>query len=57
MQENVAIIGSGLIGRSWGIVFARAGWRVRIFDPIADVRDAATEAIAAGLRPSDQWRR
>ncbi len=55
MQKNVAIIGSGLIGRSWGVVFARAGWRVRIFDPIAEARDTATAAVAAGLRELKQY--
>ena len=56
MQEkNVAIIGSGLIGRSWGVVFARGGWRVRIFDPIAEARDTATVAVAAGLQELKQY--
>jgi L-gulonate 3-dehydrogenase len=31
--EAVAIIGAGLIGRAWGSIFARAGWRVRLYDP------------------------
>ena len=32
-MPTVAIVGAGLIGRSWAIVFARAGWEVRITDP------------------------
>ena len=28
----VAIIGAGLIGRAWALVFARAGWQVQIYD-------------------------
>ena len=28
----VAIIGAGLIGRAWTLVFARAGWQVQIYD-------------------------
>jgi 3-hydroxyacyl-CoA dehydrogenase len=43
MWENVAIIGAGLIGRSWAIVFARAGHRVAIWD-----RDAARHSKRAG---------
>lgn len=32
MLAPVACIGSGLIGRSWAIVFARAGHEVRLWD-------------------------
>jgi len=32
-MPSVAVIGAGLIGRSWAVVFARAGWEVRIADP------------------------
>jgi 3-hydroxyacyl-CoA dehydrogenase len=28
----VAIVGAGLIGRSWAVVFARAGWNVSLMD-------------------------
>jgi len=31
-EEKVAVIGSGLIGRAWAIVFARAGLQVNIYD-------------------------
>ena len=43
-QQTVAIIGSGLIGRAWAAIFARAGWQVRMTDT-----DAATLATAPGL--------
>ena len=33
MTESVAIVGAGLIGRAWAMIFARAGWDVRLFDP------------------------
>ncbi len=49
MDETVAVVGCGLIGRSWGIVFARAGCRVRLYDPDAGAREAAPAAIRAGL--------
>lgn len=39
----VAIVGTGLIGRAWAAVFARAGWDVRLYDP-----DPATHAGAVG---------
>ena len=32
MNEKIAIIGAGLIGRAWAIVFARAGCEVRLYD-------------------------
>ena len=32
MNERIAIVGAGLIGRAWGIVFARAGCSVAIYD-------------------------
>jgi L-gulonate 3-dehydrogenase len=44
-----AIIGAGLIGRAWAHVFARAGWEVRVWDPVPQQRDAAAAAIAASL--------
>jgi len=32
MNKTVAVIGAGLIGRAWAMVFARGGWRVRLHD-------------------------
>ena len=32
-QRSVAIVGAGLIGRAWAVIFARAGWNVRLTDP------------------------
>lgn len=45
----VAIVGSGLIGRSWANVFARAGWQVRVWDPSQTQREAAHALIAQSL--------
>ncbi|MEE7506101.1 3-hydroxyacyl-CoA dehydrogenase [Methylobacterium mesophilicum] len=50
MTESVAIVGAGLIGRAWAMIFARAGWDVRLFDPAAGVAEAAIPACAEGLR-------
>jgi len=44
------IVGAGLIGRSWANVFARAGWRVQVWDPVGAQRDAAHAQIADSLR-------
>jgi L-gulonate 3-dehydrogenase len=32
MSKSVAVVGAGLVGRGWAIVFARAGHEVRLFD-------------------------
>jgi L-gulonate 3-dehydrogenase len=34
MSTVVAIVGAGLIGRAWASIFARAGWDVRLYDPV-----------------------
>src|SRR6187399_3340036 len=49
-MPRVAIIGSGLIGRSWAMVFARAGWDVALWDPVDGVAETALAHIADGLR-------
>lgn len=49
MQKIIAVIGAGLIGRAWAMVFARAGWRVRLTDQAASQLDAAAAFIAASL--------
>jgi len=48
-MPNAAIIGAGLIGRSWAIVFARAGWNVRITDPNLEALKKVPRLIRAGL--------
>ena len=49
MDKTAAIIGAGLIGRSWAMVFARAGWRVRLYDSVPAQLDAAEAFIGASL--------
>ena len=41
-MEKIAIIGTGLIGRAWAMVFARAGHTVKMWD---NEPDAATQAL------------
>ena len=36
-MPRVAIIGSGLIGRAWAMVFARAGWDAAMYDAVEGV--------------------
>ena len=46
----VAIIGSGLIGRAWALVFARAGWQVQMYD----IREDLLSALPEKLREESQ---
>jgi L-gulonate 3-dehydrogenase len=56
-MTNVAVIGAGLIGRAWSIVFARAGFNVTIWDQfplqttqaLSFVAERLPELRAAGL--------
>jgi L-gulonate 3-dehydrogenase len=56
-MTNVAVIGAGLIGRAWSIVFARAGFNVSLWDQFPQqttlaltfIGDRLPELRAAGL--------
>lgn len=48
MNEHIAAVGAGLVGSGWAIVFARAGYTVRVFD----ASDAIRERLPAQLRAS-----
>lgn len=45
MTQRVAIVGSGLIGRSWAIAFARGGWEAALWDPAEGAAQAALGTI------------
>lgn len=46
MENRVGIIGAGLIGRAWAILFARAGWQVQITDNNPKVADDLAQLLA-----------
>src|SRR4051794_38394528 len=48
-MTNVAVIGAGLIGRAWAIVFARAGFNVTLWDQFPQQTTAAKSFIADRL--------
>lgn len=48
--QHVAVVGAGLVGAGWAIVFARAGVDVRIYDVNADTRAKVLPYITAQLR-------
>lgn len=47
--ERVAIVGAGLIGRAWAIAFARAGWEVRLWDPVEGAVEACLATVGGLL--------
>lgn len=47
-MKTVAVIGCGVIGGSWALVFARAGFTVRLYDPAPGAIGAALALAAAG---------
>ncbi|MDP6351351.1 MAG: 3-hydroxyacyl-CoA dehydrogenase [Alphaproteobacteria bacterium] len=49
MADKIAIVGCGLVGRAWAIVFARAGHAVALHDPVAGALDNALALIEATL--------
>ncbi|WP_163559862.1 3-hydroxyacyl-CoA dehydrogenase [Halomonas sp. NO4] len=49
MTARIGILGAGLIGRAWAIVFARAGMPVSLYDVDAGALDKAREAIRQSL--------
>ncbi|GAC1328123.1 MAG: 3-hydroxyacyl-CoA dehydrogenase [Beijerinckiaceae bacterium] len=48
-NRTVGVVGVGLIGRAWAIVFARAGWNVRLTDPDTPTLEAALGLIRDDL--------
>jgi len=49
VKERVAIVGAGLIGRSWAIVFAGGGCDVALYDSVPGVAEQARALVAEGL--------
>jgi L-gulonate 3-dehydrogenase len=49
MSRPIAVIGCGLVGRAWAVVFARAGRTVVLFDGKAGAAAAARDLIARSL--------
>lgn len=48
-MSTVAIVGAGLIGQGWAIVFARAGWQVRLYDVDAGRLQAGRDLVVQQL--------
>ncbi|MBM3526251.1 MAG: 3-hydroxyacyl-CoA dehydrogenase, partial [Alphaproteobacteria bacterium] len=58
-MARIAIVGAGIIGSSWALVFARAGHAVRVFDHTGTARAAIVERVrraahaAAAMHPHE----
>jgi L-gulonate 3-dehydrogenase len=48
-MERIAVVGAGLIGRAWAMVFARAGCEVRLWDKVEGVAAASLGTIRERL--------
>ncbi len=46
-MKHVAVIGSGLIGRAWAVIFAKAGCQVSLYDTDPACREGLAEAVKA----------
>jgi 3-hydroxyacyl-CoA dehydrogenase len=44
-KQSIAVIGSGIVGRSWCAIFARGGYNVRLFDIKSEQVDAAIAQV------------
>ncbi len=49
MTGHIAIVGAGLVGGGWSIVFARAGEEVRVYDSAPGIRDAFKSVVGKQL--------
>jgi L-gulonate 3-dehydrogenase len=49
LTGSVAIVGAGLIGRAWAMIFARVGWDVRLYDAGDGIAQSALPLCAEGL--------
>jgi 3-hydroxyacyl-CoA dehydrogenase len=54
MADKIAVIGSGLIGRSWAISFSRAGYQVALHDAAPGAAEAAVGFIDSVLADLDR---
>jgi L-gulonate 3-dehydrogenase len=55
MTDKIAIIGSGIVGQSWAISFARGGFAVSLFDRAPEAAKAALQDIGPALGDLDKY--
>ena len=54
-MEKIAIVGAGLVGRAWAIVFARAGYPVMLYDANPDTVTQSLAAVDASLQDLQEF--
>ena len=54
-SKRVAVIGSGRIGRAWAIVFARAGFEVRLHDADSAMLEGAIPSIRESISDLQEY--
>jgi len=55
MSASIGVIGAGLVGSGWTIVFARAGHTVRAYDSNGDIRASLRDRVAANLESLQEY--
>jgi 3-hydroxyacyl-CoA dehydrogenase len=53
-MKRIAVVGAGIIGASWTIVYARAGLDVAVYDRNEHARNSALDRIEAAMRRSSK---
>ena len=56
-MAKVAVIGAGLIGRAWAMVFARAGREVALYDAVPGVAERTVSTLVTNAWSSYQDRK
>jgi L-gulonate 3-dehydrogenase len=54
-MDKIAIVGAGLVGRAWAIVFARAGYPVMLFDANPDTVAQSLETVENSLQDLQEF--
>ena len=54
-MKKIAVVGAGLVGRAWAIVFARAGFPVMLFDSNPDTVAKSLETVASNLNDLQEF--
>ncbi len=55
MTSSVAVVGAGLVGAGWAIVFARAGYPTRIYDADPGLRSNVLASIRTNLEDLESF--
>ncbi len=54
-MEKIAIVGAGLVGRAWAIVFARGGYPVMLYDTNPDTVVMSLETVESSLNDLQEF--